>query len=488
MICLEPRPDVLIESLRSIGYNFNSAIADIIDNSLSAEASHVSIFYDPFEGFIGILDDGYGMTEEELSDAMRFGSKDPLEMRPEKDLGRFGLGLKSASLSQCKDFIVVSKKNNILNALEWNLDIVRKTSKWTVVSYSKEEINKLPRIQELEKLNSGTYVIWRNFDKIDVTSNNLVDTIERLVDDAKDYLSLVFHQYINNGVVISVNGDHLNKMDPFLTTSSFTQQLKVEPLRIIDDFGNSHIIKVTPYVLPHFNSMTEDEKIMVGGNDSYRNKQGFYIYRNKRLIIWGTWFRIVPNNELYKNARVKVEIPNSLDYIWNVDVKKSSATIPSKIKTKLFHAVNESITSSKNIYQKRARNQNKDLGYNCIWETIKERDKTVYKINRELPILKMIYSKIDDDTLKLLDSVLNDIENNIPKYEIFSQISQGKDDANKIDLTEIKTRMLDYLKYCNVTEEAEASSLLKDLANSEPYCNYDNIVEIVLKDFKDEYR
>src|SRR5690606_33153758 len=121
--------------------------------------------------------------------------------------------------------------------------------------------------------------------------------------------------------------------------NSFTQSLKTEDVLIKDKNGISTNIEVTPYVLPHFSSLSNEDKLILGKHDNFRNKQGFYIYRNKRLLIWGTWFRMTTNNELYKNARVKVEIPNTLDDIWNIDIKKSTASIPSIIKSKLFFSV-----------------------------------------------------------------------------------------------------------------------------------------------------
>lgn len=489
-ISLEPRADVLIESLRSIGYTFQSAVADIIDNSLGAGANRISIYFNPIESYIAFIDNGSGMNQEELEEAMRFGSKDPLLKRDEKDLGRFGLGLKSASLSQCRKFTVCSKKNYEVRAYSWDLDKVRESGKWIVEQIETSEISQLPRFEEINILDNGTCVIWEKFDKIEETteSSKLIDTIEKLLEDTRKYLALIFHQYINDGVKIFINNQEIDEIDPFLTKSSFKQEFKVEPIRITDKEGNNHYIKVTPYVLPHFSSMTEQEKEMVGGFDSYNNKQGFYIYRNRRLIIWGTWFRIVPNNELFKNARVKVEIPNSLDYIWNVDVKKSSASIPPLIKTKLYHAVNEAITSSKNIYQKRARNVNKEYGYVCVWDSIKERNRTIYKINRELPSIQTLCSKLSDDENKMLDIILTDIENNLPKYDIYTKISEGKDDSSIEEKEELRKRMIEFLKLSNFSTIEEIKDFISILAKSEPYCNYKELPEIVLKEVKNGIR
>lgn len=480
---LLPSAAILIESLRSIGYNFESAISDIIDNSLSANAKNIKIKYNAVSKKIYIFDDGEGMTKEELKEAMRFGSKDPLIQRSQNDLGRFGLGLKSASLSQCRKFTVISLKDEEVNAFSWDLDIVRSTNDWTVIELTSDEIRNNDAFIFFEGISKGTCVIWENFDKIDHTTSDSDDTIEKLVDDTREYLSLIFHQYLLEGIKIYVNNIEVKTIDPFLKSSSYTQHFKVQPIPITDKEGNKHFIKVTPYVLPHFSDMTQLEKEMVGGSDNYKNKQGFYIYRNKRLIIWGTWFRIVPNNELYKNARVKVEIPNSLDYMWTVDVKKSNATVPPIIRKKLFHAVQESISSSKKIYKKRARNINKEIGYDCVWETIQERDNNYYQINRSLPMLKVLYDKLDPEEIEILDLVLKDIENNLPKYEIYTSISEGKEIEISDDVKLMVARIKTFLESAGIVNKEERIQMIKNICKSEPYCKYENLFKLMMKEY-----
>lgn len=91
-----PKADMLMGSMRSMGYSFESAIADVIDNSISAGCSYVSLFF-PTDSFqkqaVGILDDGCGLSREELFEAMCYGSSAAEAARSENDLGRFGLGL-----------------------------------------------------------------------------------------------------------------------------------------------------------------------------------------------------------------------------------------------------------------------------------------------------------------------------------------------------------------------------------------------------------
>ena len=128
----KPTADILMTSMRAMGYSFESAIADIIDNSVSAFARNIWIRFpiDPLDCYVAICDDGFGMTKEELFDAMKYGSEQKRGYRSEDDLGRFGLGLKAASLSQCKRLTVASKKGGKIAAYIWDLDVILEKKDW----------------------------------------------------------------------------------------------------------------------------------------------------------------------------------------------------------------------------------------------------------------------------------------------------------------------------------------------------------------------
>lgn len=159
-----PFAPMLIESMRSLGYSFQSAIADLIDNSISAGATRIDIRLLPTENpYLIILDNGCGMNSSEIEEAMRYGSKNPLDERKKDDLGRFGLGLKSASLSQCRKLTVVSKKDNTMSSYSWDLDYIAQQEAWLLQGYSKEEINELPEINLLDGIKNGTYILLQKF-------------------------------------------------------------------------------------------------------------------------------------------------------------------------------------------------------------------------------------------------------------------------------------------------------------------------------------
>lgn len=190
---LIPNVSNLIESQRSIGYTFQTAVADIVDNSISAMAKKIRLNFNAGsennEAYVVINDDGTGMSRKELLDAMKYGSKSSLDVRSRNDLGRFGLGLKMASFSQCRKLTVLSKKDGQTNACQWDLDAIYTQQKWMCKVLSPSEIENLPLSYELEK--SGTSVIWQNFDKL-VQTENFVPIFDELLDITQDHLALVF--------------------------------------------------------------------------------------------------------------------------------------------------------------------------------------------------------------------------------------------------------------------------------------------------------
>lgn len=341
-----PYAPLLIESMRSLGYSFDTAIADLIDNSVSAGAKNISIMLDPSDDpQLIIFDDGRGMDTATLEEALRFGSQGPNVIRDEHDLGRFGLGLKSASLSQCRNLIVVSKRDGSLCCFSWDLDEVQRTNDWSILEYSQEEIRQLPSIELFDGVESGTYVLLQNFDRIAASSHDIKKTLDASVESAESHLSLVFHRIISeDGVTILINGRPIEPKDPFLEDHKSTQRLREQRIAI-----NDESITLQPYILPHRNKLSREDLRRVGGADDLRTNQGFYIYRCKRLILWGTWFRLLGKDELNKLARVKVDIPNSLDEIWSIDVKKSTANLPDKIRKNLYSSIKESVFGSKKL-------------------------------------------------------------------------------------------------------------------------------------------
>ena len=471
-----PFAPALIESMRSLGYSFESAIADLIDNSISANAKNINLYMEPSDNpYLIVFDDGNGMNENEIEEAMRYGSKNPLEKRDENDLGRFGLGLKSASLSQCRKLVVASKKNGVISAYSWDLDYVIKTGSWMVIGYDKKELRKFPMIDLLDSVDSGTYILLQNFDRIEESTKNLQKTLTQYMDNTINHLALVFHRYLEDGVEMYVNNEKIEARDPFLRDHKRTQLKRTQMFKI-----NESEILVKPYILPHVNYLTNKDLKKVGGKDQLKNEQGFYVYRNKRLIIWGTWFRLERKDELSKLARVMVDIPNSLDYMWSIDIKKSSANLPDIIKQNLYNCAYTSVCASENVYSYRGRKEQKNKEINYIWERIKLRDGYEYKINREMPQIKMLKQLLSKEEEGKLESFINDLEKNFPTNTLYIDVCKG-------DISNTKNETINESEdlYNQVKEQVEFARennldyimILDTFMKTEPYCNDNDLIQ-----------
>ena len=473
----------LIESMRSLGYSFPSAIADLLDNSISARAKKITIVAEPnLNPSLVIFDDGCGMNQNELYEAMRYGSSNPLEERKEDDLGRFGLGLKSASLSQCRKLVVISKKEGQVCGYSWDLDYVMEKQSWMLKGFIDEEIYKYPHSELLNDVEHGTYIYLSEFDRIKEGTGNISETFNKCLDDMINHLALVFHRYIDEGLKIVVNGVEIESRDPFLLNHSATQRKRESSFHI-----NGEKIVLKPYILPHLSKLSQDDLDKVGGKDRLRSDQGFYVYRNKRLIIWGTWFRLERKDELNKLARVMVDIPNSLDYMWSIDIKKSTATLPDIIRRNMYNAVYESVLSSESVHTYRGRKEKKKDDIDYIWERVKVRDGYEYVINRQIPQLKMLEETLDDKQIKMLERIIATLEESFPVSALYVDAAKGnieekkQDDSEVIDylwnelqvqMEYVKNNHLHLLEYYNMFMKVE------------PYCNYKEITQRIQEEIE----
>lgn len=478
----KPTADVLMSSMRSIGYSFEAAVADIIDNSLSVKANFIEIRFpvDPSELFVAVCDNGSGMSESELFDAMKYGSAMKRENRSEDDLGRFGLGLKAASLSQCRKLTVASKKDGVISACIWDLDVVEETKDWTMIECSQDEIQRIRFVDFLEDKESGTIVLWENFDVISKSSGNVYAELIDYQEVTAEYLSLIFHRFLNktgkDKLTIKVNNYTLKGMDPFLENHKKTDARRPFQLPIKDSAGIERMVTVQPYVLPFQKDLTNEDKKLSGGIENYRSKQGFYIYRNERLIVWGTWFGR-NRDELTKYARIKVDIPNTLDDIWGIDIKKQSAKIPSSIKQRLTHAVDEAmdIAVRKQTYRGRIKKIDDKIDY--IWQIKENRGKTEYVINRDSLIFELIRNKVDDEVWSYIDSVLEEIERSIPFQQIYIDMAKHNvdDTVDEERLAEVADKARILIGLTQKVSGDTREQIIDRIMQSEPFSKYPDL-------------
>ena len=469
-----PNAAILVESLRATGYTFSAAIADIIDNSISAQANHIDIISLPSEyPSLSILDDGIGMSDETLREAMRFGSKDPQDERNPDDLGRFGLGLKTAAFSQCRTLTVVSKQNDVILGYCWDLDVIRETQKWTLKKLSNADLENVENIQELKKLEHGTLVLLQNFDRIQTRTERLADSFSNALSEMRMHLQLVFHRFLNDGdISIRINSVELEGYQPFLENHHATQHLPKISVSI-----NNHKVNLVIYTLPHCSKISPKDKELLGENT--QDKSGLYIYRNKRLITWGKWFGLKPKND-YQFTRIQVDIPNALDEIWDIDIKKSSATLPDEIKNKIQKHINKFIEPSVRMMKYRGR---RETSASSIWACIENRGKYEFSINKEnIPQLQILSETLDDSQNELLDSSLKSIATYLP----FNTI---KTHFNNIDYSSVEDKNKIWESAMELIQMAQKNHVpikpyLESLSCIEPYCQIKDKIQEEIKKYE----
>lgn len=477
---LPPYAPTLIESTRAIGYSLEVAVADIIDNSIAAGASKVDLFFFPVDKeYVAILDNGRGMDDEEITTAMRYGSKNPMDERSKDDLGRFGLGLKTASLSQCRCLTVVTKREDILLGRRWDIDYVANNGKWTLLILDEDEILQLPHVEELLKYDSGTVVIWQNLDRLKAGEINFEQALGRKIDVVREHLSLVYHRYLAGEVglkkiEIQINNVKIEPIDPFLPSKS-VQAMDDEILVV----RGKHI-EVRPYILPHISKMTSDEIKMLGGKEGLRKHQGFYVYRNKRLLVWGTWFRMMRQGEMSKLARIRVDIPNDLDDLWILDIKKSSAIPPAEVRNKLKSVIERLAEKSKRTWTYRGKRET-DESVVHVWNRYRTRNGGfMYEINRDYPLLVEIQNKNTEIASRLL-LLMKQIEENIPLNSLYLDLTNDEKIENdkEVNSAEIIIMLREILK---TTESSLYSNMIDMLKMSEPFCNHIEEIDKAVKE------
>jgi anti-sigma regulatory factor (Ser/Thr protein kinase) len=466
-IQLLPHASSLIESLRDIGYSFESAVADIIDNSITANAREIKIYFDfkDKKFLLAIIDNGIGMSKNELIEAMRPGSKNPLDNRDSEDLGRFGLGLKTASFSQCRKLTVVSSQNNIQNATRWDLDFIAKENDWSLQILDKQEIGDIYKIDNLEE--SGTLVLWEECDRIiDKSLEKLTEeTIYEKIEHLQKHLELVFHRYLKgkNHINISINNEVLKPFDPFFTSHLATQELSEESVLI-----DGEKIKIKPYILPHYTKVSAKDYDYYGGVGGYLRNQGFYVYRNRRLLISGTWFRLIPQSEMYKLARIQIDLPNSLDGLWKIDVKKSMASPPLVIRHRLKKIIEKIAGSSTRVY--RARGHRSISTDTAFWERRSARGEINYLINKEHPLIKNFALKLDSKQKKEFFELLDMISRFFPKDALYADL--GNNPKNIVLDNELLDRELEEKAMMLYNNGIISIEMIKTLQYIEPFNKY----------------
>ncbi|MXX65549.1 MAG: ATP-binding protein [Chloroflexi bacterium] len=419
-----PNPSALIESMRDIGYSLGTALADLIDNSISAGSRTIRIFAEATESpfRVGVLDDGAGMDQTTLLNAMKLGSQSPSEERDRSDLGRFGLGLKTASFSQCRSLTVLTRQGGIEFAAKWDLDFVAETNQWLVQLPT--DFGEIPWAHELS--DSGTLVVWEKLATESEAGRQHASDLVRMFDEARSHLELVFHRFLAGEpglkkVRILLNERPLVPFDPFHASHPATMVGPEERIR----FKGSDVI-VRAFTLPHRSKVSGPDWERNAGQAGYLRNQGFYVYRERRLIIYGTWFGLARQSELTKLARVRVDMPNTLDSAWKIDIKKASAQLPSPIRRRLVKIIDPLGAASKRVYTTRGRRL-LDKNPVPVWSRFQQGDEIAYRINDQHPTVMDLISRMDLENKADLLNLLEIAGSALPMDAIFADIAGSQD-------------------------------------------------------------
>jgi Histidine kinase-, DNA gyrase B-, and HSP90-like ATPase len=488
----EPRASAMIESLRAFGYSVQTALADLIDNSISAGAHNVwlEFFWDGAQSHISLRDDGRGMTEPELVDAMRPGNRNPLEVRDRRDLGRFGLGLKTASFSQCRCLTVASRASgNAVGIRQWDLDYVQETGEWRLRRSALPGSEHL--LTGLERVDQGTIVLWQNLDRLvaetSTDDQKAHDRFLEMVDQVHLHLAMVFHRFLErrDRLQLHINGRLLEPWDPFMAGEDGRQVLPEETL-----WFNQEPVKVRPFVLPHHSRITRDVHERGSGPGGWNAQQGFYVYRNERLLVAGDWLGLgFVKEEHYKLARIQVDLPNAMDAAWDLDVKKSRAQPPGALRSDLKRLAKLTRQKAMDVYRHRGKIAARVLAdsHVFVWQSRAKHGRHFYTINREHPVVREVLRLAGPDS-SVFKTLLRLIEETVPVERIWIDAAENPDghaqpferDTNE-DVAKVMRAVFQVL----LTSGMSAALARQRLATMEPFNQFPAILEDLIEPEKE---
>jgi hypothetical protein len=465
-------------ALRGVGYSLDTAIADLIDNSIAAGARTISITPRFADGAatLAILDDGCGMTPEVMLEAMRFGGAGPTAPRRESDLGRFGLGLKTASLSQARRLTLCSKAAGAVHTMRWDLDhVLQGDGRWEVLEGF--AIGSEHFAAQLDQLPSGTLVLLelvdfgRDREQVDeaVFRSELASLAA--------HLGMVFHRFIERGALkIRLGAMDVNAWDPFLETQK-PNSTEVGADRIRTAAGD---VLVAGFVMPHRDRFSNDREFeRAGGPDGWHAHQGFHIYRGDRIVVSGGWLRLGHGkawrrSETSRLARIRVDIPTSADFEWQIDVKKSVARPPAAVRSRLERLAENVRDRARDVFLHRARGARPvNANDGALWTSVTTPEGRSYRLNREHPAIAGLVaanSSIGEAALRL-------IETQVPVERIWLERS----DDVVVAPTSSSMAIECALELCGalIRQGVARSEAIARVAAAEPFDGIDNIEAVL---------
>lgn len=359
-----PSAKRLIRSLRDMGYDFSQAVADVVDNSIEARATTVAIDieFDGDDSWVRIADNGRGMKPEQLREAMRYGADRKYDV---DDLGKFGLGLKTASMSQCECLSVASRWNDSradISAYSWDLNHIERTNRWEILPLDRNGMG--PAIREPLKETTGTVVLWQRLDRLLGYKHPYGESsrkrLSQMCREVEVHLGMVFHRFLSGQVSrrklkLLLNGNPIKPWDPFCRSEQKTQELQRVVLPIEAEGVRGEVV-IEPFVLPHQDDFSSPEAFrLASGPANWNQQQGFYIYRADRMIQSGGWSNLRAPDEHTKLARIAVSFVPAQDEAFKINVAKMRVQMPAQIRDAVREAVGPVTKLARETYDRKKK-------------------------------------------------------------------------------------------------------------------------------------
>jgi hypothetical protein len=451
-----PNPEYLIKSIAEQGYSLETALADLIDNAISANADSIEIItvIKDFKITLYLADNGNGMSEADLKNNMKFPSNSIDNIRDKKDLGRFGLGMKTASFSQTRKFTTISKKKGEekFSAATWDVNYLKSCGEWRIIINNQSDINEkindyfyLSSNQnvQFENYKPNTIIIWDGLYKFENNNEpqNLYNSfVNELDNTVTEHISMVFHRFIDssqNPLKIKINNNILTSIDPFPENGSGIRALesKVKP------FG-SDVIKIQGFVLPVSATDNENPGIWTSHNKGLSEREGLYIYRGDRIIFYGGWNGLIKKQPHLKLGRLKIEVGNSNDNKLQLNVSKSNIVIPYEHKFALLRCLSDLDKQTKIEYGNKGLKKYSDKTKKDSTELLNKFYSTKglkVEINLDFPLLKILTEELNPSQFSKLKMVLKTINNEINKIKHVHEEKEmiGIVEKDGVDLNEV---------------------------------------------------
>ena len=488
----------MLESLRGLGYVPATALADLVDNSITASARVVGIHFEWIgpDSWVKIVDDGDGMDDAALEAGMRLGALDPRANRAANDLGRFGLGLKTASFSQARRLTVASRrKGGSIACLRWDLDLIGQEpgADWPLIEGPAPGSEHL--LEPLDGMEQGTVVLWEKLDRI-VTDGFTANDMIELADRVEAHLAMTFHRLIDGSQLefqLLLNGQAVKPWDPFLVGHP-GKALESPGYRILHTTG----VTVQRHVLPHRDMLKPAEQEAAAGPSGWTQQEGFYVYRNRRLLLAGSWLGLGdggkpwPRDEAHRLARIRLDIPNSADAEWKINVLKSTAIPPVRLRPQLYRLASETRDTARRVFAHRGHvtpaSGARPNALREAWQVRRSVQGTSYRIARDHDLVASILDRAGPLKADIL-ALLRLIEETVPVQRIWLDTAEDKETprtgfvgAPETEIQDLLSSMFEALVRHRGLSKDDAR---KRLGRTPPFDRYLNLVAALeLKDLE----